>query len=375
MKEPILYYLCLQATRQGQASYSHVREILSGLQRMGVNARLFEPSHVKSAKRPDIFSRLLGFFSTQCRLIFSKKPDVIYVRWHFATIFVALWAKVNKIPVIQEVNGPYDDLFLSYPWTRRFYRFFVYLMRQQLLCADAVITVTPNLRDWVISEVSHTNVHVVTNGANTFIFHTKSSFFDEIILPDRYVVFFGSLSIWQGIDVMINALHSDMWPCDVALVVVGGGVERKKIKDAVKSFKSLLHYDPVQQCILADVIRNSLCSLSPQIGQRSLTGLYPLKLFESLACGVPVIVSDWPGMADLVREHQCGIVIPPGDSNALAYAVAELAADPVSARAMGLRGAAEVRKNHSWEAKAEDTYKIISGVLSTKLLPPPVGKA
>jgi glycosyltransferase involved in cell wall biosynthesis len=361
-----LYYLCLQATRQGQASYSHVHEIILGLQSRGVEARLFEPRHEKSACKTNFFARLLGFVNTQCKLIFSNTPEVIYIRWHFATIFVALWAKLRNVPVIQEVNGPYEDLFLSYSWTKKIQGFFIFIMRQQLKWADAVIVVTPLLAEWAIKESKHRKVYIISNGANTSIFDHKASFLGEFCLPDRYVIFFGALSVWQGVDVMLDAFRSNQWPKDIALVIVGDGVESQKVNEAACSSRFLYHFESVEQRVLAGIVRNSLCALSPQVGHRCSTGLFPLKLFESLACGVPVIVSDWPGMADFVREHQCGIVVPPGDPEALAQAVAQLASDPDRAREMGKRGAEEVHRKHSWDAKAEETLQVIYSIISDK---------
>lgn len=371
----VLSYLCLQATRQGQASYSHVHEIISGLQKRGVVARLFEPLHDRSDNCPNIFSRLLGFISSQCSLIFSAKPDVVYIRWHFATMLVSLWAKFRNIPVIQEVNGPYEDLFLSYPWTRRISFVFVFMMRQQLKWADAVIAVTPQLVDWAIHECNHKRLYLISNGANTYIFRVDALKSSLIHSLEKYVVFFGALSPWQGVDVMLGAITSQDWPQGVALVIVGDGVHKSKVLDAIDLSSNLIYLSSVDQVSLAGIIASSLASVIPKTGAWSETGLFPLKLFESLACGVPVVVSDWPAMADFVREHQCGLVIPPGDSNALARAVAELAADPGSARAMGLRGASEVHKNHSWDAKAEATYNIISEVFSRKVLTSRLGKA
>ena len=57
----------------------------------------------------------------------------------------------------------------------------------------------------------------------------------------------------------------------------------------------------------------------------------PNAVGEALACGKPVIVTDYPGQADLVRSADCGIVIPPDDPEALAAAVAKLANSPATA--------------------------------------------
>ena len=359
-----LYYLCLQATCQGQASYSHVHEILSGLRRRCINARLFEPVHANSLNQSNIFSRLQGFISTQVRLISADKPDFVYIRWHFATILASIWARIRNIPVIQEVNGPYEDLFLSYPWTRKFHSFFVFMMRQQLKWSDAVIAVTPNLVQWSRQECGHDSVFLVSNGANIDIFRADASHFSLLNLPEKYVIFFGALSPWQGVDVMLKAIKSHKWPCGVALVSVGDGADKSKVIKTSKSSDKLHYLLTVDQHNLAGLVASSLGSVIPKTGEWATTGLLPLKLFESLACSVPVVVSDWPGMADFVREHQCGLVVPPGDPEALALAVAELVSAPDEAKMMGRRGAEAVRSGHSWDAKAEETFHIIYDVIS-----------
>jgi glycosyltransferase involved in cell wall biosynthesis len=300
-------------------------------------------------------------------LIFSETPDVVYVRWHFATILVSFWAKVRNIPVIQEINGPYEDLFLSYPWTRKFHNFFVFIMRQQLKWADAVIVVTPHLIEWAHHECLHKRLFLVSNGANTEIFRSDASHSNIIQFSENYVIFFGALAPWQGVDVMLGAINSQEWPLGVSLLIVGDGEDKTKILEASNSSSFLFYLPSVDQKNLAGLIALSLASVIPKTGDWSKTGLFPLKLFESLACGVPVVVSDWPGMADFVREHQCGIVVPSGDPDALARAVSELAGDPASARIMGGRGAEVVRLSHSWEAKAEETFHIICDVLSNNL--------
>jgi glycosyltransferase involved in cell wall biosynthesis len=75
------------------------------------------------------------------------------------------------------------------------------------------------------------------------------------------------------------------------------------------------------------------------------------------------VASDFPGMADLVRAGPCGHVVPPGDSDALARAVAALAADPEAARALGAAGASLIAAEHSWSARAGDIALVIEDVV------------
>jgi len=94
------------------------------------------------------------------------------------------------------------------------------------------------------------------------------------------------------------------------------------------------------------------------------TGLFPIKLFEIPACGIPAIVSDYPGQANLVRSENCGLVIAPGDPKALAEAVAHIANDPLEGKAMGARGHAMITADHSWDCRAQQTAQFIARMMS-----------
>lgn len=64
----------------------------------------------------------------------------------------------------------------------------------------------------------------------------------------------------------------------------------------------------------------------------------PMKLFEFLAAGRPAVVSDFPPIRRLVGDHECCLLVPPGDVLAYAEAIAALLSDPARASAMGERG-------------------------------------
>ena len=109
------------------------------------------------------------------------------------------------------------------------------------------------------------------------------------------------------------------------------------------------------------VVAGSIGGLVPKnnIGGHVKTGLSPLKLFETLACGVPVVVTGFPGMADLVTRNECGIVIPIDDPKALAQAVAYLYEHHEKRIKVGMRGRRAVEKEHSWAKRAEDTELVL----------------
>jgi glycosyltransferase involved in cell wall biosynthesis len=73
-------------------------------------------------------------------------------------------------------------------------------------------------------------------------------------------------------------------------------------------------------------------------------GTSPNKFFDYVAAGLPVI-NNYPGwLAGLIRDNECGIVVPPGDPVTFADALQRLAADPAACRAMGAAARALAEK-------------------------------
>jgi glycosyltransferase involved in cell wall biosynthesis len=369
MPERSVAYLCLQATRQGQASYAHVNEIVAGLVKRDWKVDLEQPEYAEgTGSPPGALGRALEFLRVQRRFRgIARDADIVYIRAHFAAWPTALWARRMGLPVVQEVNGPYEDIFTAWPWTRRLAPVFVRLARSQYRRADALIAVTPGLARWLNEETGRGDATVIPNGANTELFRPDAA--APPGLPDRYVVFFGALAAWQGVETMLDALRDTKWPPGVSLVIAGDGFGRHSVEKATGSDPRILYLGVRPYAEMPGLVAGSVAGLSVQGGAvaQARAGLFaPLKLYEIAACGVPAIVTDFPGQADLVRQHECGIVIPPDDPSALAAAVARLADDAGEARAMGARGRAAIVAAHSWDARAEATSRLLESVLEVR---------
>lgn len=61
-------------------------------------------------------------------------------------------------------------------------------------------------------------------------------------------------------------------------------------------------------------------------------------LLEAMACGRPVVATDTPGMSEYVADRETGLLVPPGDADALAEALSSLLAEPERARELGRAG-------------------------------------
>ncbi len=75
---------------------------------------------------------------------------------------------------------------------------------------------------------------------------------------------------------------------------------------------------------------------------------YPTKMFEYMALGLPVIVSDFPLYARIIDRYRCGLTVDPTRPESIAEAMARLVRDPEEARSMGRRGRQAVLDVFNW---------------------------
>lgn len=92
---------------------------------------------------------------------------------------------------------------------------------------------------------------------------------------------------------------------------------------------------------------------------------FPVKMFEYMAAGLPVIASDFPLWREIIDSAGCGLLVDPLDIVGIAAAMQWILENPEEARAMGQAGRRAVKYRYNWE---RETGKLL-GVYE-ELLPP-----
>jgi glycosyltransferase involved in cell wall biosynthesis len=92
----------------------------------------------------------------------------------------------------------------------------------------------------------------------------------------------------------------------------------------------------------------------------------PTVMMEAGAAGRPVVATDVGGTRDIVRHDETGILVPPGDADALAAGMVRLLAEPCVAREMGRRARERVFATFSLDVQAQETAALYDRVASRR---------
>lgn len=352
---PRVLYLSLEALRPGHAAHTHVHVIADGMRAAGLPTQLLAAEVAAGGGSRTKLGRLLDYVRlTASALQALPAADIAYVRAHPAALVFALGARLLRKPVVHEINGRTADIGVSYALPAAATRLLTRLQHAQYRWAAGLVAVTPGLADWLHEiGIPADRTHTIPNGADGKLFHPRAEGGPEIAGP--FALFFGGLVSWHGIGTMLAAVRDPAWPDGIRLVIAGDGPGRAAVEEAAHQDSPIIATGYLSKPALAGLAARALCLLCPieQHGARDLGGVAPLKLFEGMASGRPIVATDLPFQAATVRDEACGIVVPPAAPTELAQAVAALAADRRTADVMGANGRKAIETRFDWR------YRII----------------
>ncbi len=287
----------------------------------------------------------------------ARRPfDVVYERYALWSAAGVRAAKRLGLPVLVEVNAPlrieqarYRQLASS--------ELAEALEREVFAGADGLLVVSRQLADYVRRQgAAAERIEVIPNGVDVQRF---SPDVPPAPLPEaegRFVVgFAGSLKAWHGIEVLMRAFRElAARVSGVHLLVAGDGPLRQWVEGFVagadlEDLVTLTGW--VDHWRLPSVLARADVAVAPY---PPLEDFYfsPLKLFEYLALGKPVVASAIGQIAEVLDDGRNGLLVPPGDVQALADALERLAVDEALARRLS-RAAVETAAAHAWERIAQ----------------------
>ena len=289
--------------------------------------------------------------------------DIIHVHSppRFTERFAAKGAKDAGKPFVVthhcdlELNGVFGNTAVN------FYQNF--LGKYPLEEADCVISTTESYAT-TSRTLWDTDVTVIPNAVDIKRFNLENK--GELI-RDKYSIeddplalFVGRLVPHKGIGILIRSLT---YTRNGKLMIVGDGPYKKWLIDLVKKLdlnERVIFVGPVDDYWLPSYYSATDVVILPSTSRLEAFGIGGL---EGMASGKPLILSDIPGVRDVISERE-GYIVEPLDPNAIAEALQKIWGAPEMAREMGKRGRKRVEEFFSWEKVSKDVEKVFNEILT-----------
>ncbi len=293
------------------------------------------------------------------------KPALIHAssgRRGYETALVGLALKRKTgLPFVYEVRS-----FFEANWTAENEReatgeTYERRMATELLCmqeADRVLTIGEAMRDDLVARgIAQEKIDIIPNGVDTEIF-TRQDRDEELAssLGLAGVPTFGYVSNMdhyrESQETLVEAaavlrergseLHCVLVGDGPRRAVVEGLAEELGVTDRVHFIGRVQHERIPAYYSLIDLF------VVPRINERAATYVTPLKPFEAMATGRPVIASDLPALREIVAAPERGLTFPPGDAEALASVLHDLENDPARRLILADAGHRWASTERSW---------------------------
>lgn len=90
---------------------------------------------------------------------------------------------------------------------------------------------------------------------------------------------------------------------------------------------------------------------------------FPVKMFEYMSAGLPVIASDFPQWREIIEDASCGLLVNPLDPAAIAGAIEYMLTHPSEAQEMGRRGQIAIQKKYNWQTQERKLLNLYAELL------------
>jgi phosphatidylinositol alpha-1,6-mannosyltransferase len=279
-------------------------------------------------------------------------PDIV----HLANANVAVYRNVidRSLPVVATIHG--NDL--TAPWQRVPGRNTLHCIWDGLNACDRLLAVSRHTGGLVAEYGITTPLSVLRSGCDLDFFLPGS---ESEVTRERYgipsdipiLLTVGRLVPRKGHLIILEALCRIS--ASVYWIIVGDGPMRERLISSIRN-SDLTEWVRITGEVSKEELRSlyqacDIFVLAPEeqrIGDRLDSEGFGLVFLEAGACGKPVIGSDVSGCRDAIKDGQTGVMVPPGDPNALAEAIDRLLMDPELAGALGMGGLASVRAGGGW---------------------------
>lgn len=296
----------------------------------------------------------------------GERPDFIYERYSLWHVGGLARARAIGVPYILEVNSPLPVEAGRHRGLlhRRLADGVAELLLRE---ADGVVCVSDEVASWVAERRENDRgVWVVPNGVDADLFSPEQPLADTLPIGGPLIAFCGSFRPWHGTDDLLDAFDRLVGSGveDARLLCIGDGPQRGEFE---KRAERLGHGDRLIMtgALPHDQVPGWLARADVAVAPYSARGEFyfsPLKIFEFLSLGLPVVAADLGQVRGLIEHGRRGLLYPPGDIPALAAALGHLIEDRDGARRLGSAGREWVLEHATWKKRVGEILERVAAL-------------
>jgi len=218
---------------------------------------------------------------------------------------------------------------------------------------DGIITATPFIRDKFLE------INPRTLDINNFPMIGELDASVPWTEKHNEVCYVGGISAIRGIREVVRAFK--LLQSEARLNLVGSFSE-PSVEADVKTYpgwKKVNEHGFLNRTDVRNVLGRSVAGLVTLHPLINYLDALPIKMFEYMAAGIPVIASNFPLWREIIEGNDCGLCVDPLEPKAIAGAIDDLVKNPDLARRMGENGRQAVLNKYNWpyeEQKLLDFY-------------------
>jgi glycosyltransferase involved in cell wall biosynthesis len=176
----------------------------------------------------------------------------------------------------------------------------------------------------------------------------------------RVAVYVGDITVIRGAKEMIHAMDALPESVEAKLVIAGkfNPSELEYEVSEMAGWKRVEYLRWRDRAEIARILSNARMGLVVLHPRANYLDSYPVKLFEYMSAGIPVIASNFPLWRGIIERAKAGLLVDPLDPKAIAEAIQWLLENPEKAEAMGKSGQEAVQQSYNWDSEAQKLLKL-----------------
>lgn len=283
-------------------------------------------------------------------LLGAIAPGLVYERYGLWGRSATAWARHHGVPCVLEVNAPlpeeqarHRELVGAQEAVR--------IARDAVAAASLVSCVSGPIAAWVTGICPDARTRVLPNGVDPVRITPRPVSDAAPATAPLTVGFLGTLKPWHGVDVLLEAVAiGRARGRDWQLLVVGDGPLRGSSEARAHTLGVPAEFTgaTAADAVGAQLHRVDVACAPYPVQEEDYFS--PLKIYEYLAAGLPVVASAVGQIPEILRDGALGVLVEPSDPQQLAGAIAALQDDPARRRALGTRAREAVLARHTWRA-------------------------